>query len=126
MDTMPLADVPSSPPLMEDCKEILLQMQKTNPFCKHLSKYLLNGKASHHKTDTFAHFNSLLYKHAMDATQKFLALVNPKSGHFTVFNKAHGKLNHQGINRTYHHQTAVLLERNEQRHLQKYYKLHPL
>ena len=50
---------------------------------------MLNGKAPHHKVDTFTHINSLLYKHAMDATKTFLALVIPKSWHFTVFTEAH-------------------------------------
>ena len=83
-------------------KGVLLQMQKTDPFCKCISKWLFNGKAPHHKAYTFTHINDLLYKHAMDATQKFLALVIPKSWHFTVLIKVHEKLGHQGINRTYH------------------------
>ena len=44
----------------------------------------------------------LLYKHATDATQTFLALVIVKSWHFTVIVKAHNKLGHQGVNRTFH------------------------
>ena len=38
----------------------------------------------------------------MDASQKFLVLVIPKSWHFTVLIEAHNKLGHQGVNRTYH------------------------
>ena len=83
MDTMPPADIlsPSQqdtakgnipPPLLGDQKEILLQMQKTDLFCKHISKWLLNGKAPHHKAGTFTHINSLLHKHAIDTTQKFM------------------------------------------------------
>ena len=87
---------------MKDCKEVLLQMQKTDPFCKHISKWLLNGKTPYHKADTFIHINDLIYKHAMDSTQKFVALVIPRSWHFTVLIKAHNKLSHQGVNRTYH------------------------
>ena len=87
--------------ITRDCKDTLLQMQRTDPFCKDISKQLLNGKAPHHKADAFTNINSLLYKHAMDATQKFLALVIPKSWHFTVFSKAHDKLGHR-VNRTYH------------------------
>ena len=33
--------------LTTDCLEALLQMQKTDPFCKHISRRLLNGKAPH-------------------------------------------------------------------------------
>ena len=35
--------------------EALLQMQKTDPFCKRISKCLSNGKAPKHKTDIFTH-----------------------------------------------------------------------
>ena len=38
----------------------------------------------------------------MDSDQRFLALVLPKSWHFTVCIEAHDKLGHQGVNRTYH------------------------
>ena len=48
-------------PLTADCLEALLQMQKTDPFCKCISGRLLNGKASHHKFDTFIHAKGLLY-----------------------------------------------------------------
>ena len=44
----------------------------------------------------------LIYKHVMDSNQRFLALVIPKSWHFTVLTEAHNKLGHQGVNRTYH------------------------
>ena len=38
----------------------------------------------------------------MDASQKFLTLIIPKSWHFTVLIEAHNKLGQQGVNRTYH------------------------
>ena len=47
-------------PLTADCLEALLQMQKTDSFCKHVSRRLLNGKAPHHEFDTFAHVTGLL------------------------------------------------------------------
>ena len=59
-------------PLTADCLEALLQMQKTDPFCKCISRRLLNGKAPHHEFDTFAHVKGLLYKHIMDAGKSFL------------------------------------------------------
>ena len=65
--------------LTVDSLEDLLQMQKTDPFCKCISKCLFNGKALQHKTDIFTHVKGLLYKHVMDSGQKFLALVIPKS-----------------------------------------------
>ena len=88
-------------PLTADCLEALLQMQKTDPFCKHISRRLLNGKAPHHEFDTFAHVKGLLYKHITDAGKKFLALVIPKSWKYTVLMEAHDKLGHQGNSCTY-------------------------
>ena len=54
---------PTPKSLTADCLDALLQMQRTDPFCKHISKRLLNGKAPHHKFDTFTHVKGLLYKH---------------------------------------------------------------
>ena len=76
-------------------------MQRTDPFCKHISRRLLNGKAPHHEFDTFTHVKGLLYKHIMDAGKKFLALVIPKSWKYTVLVEAHDKLGHQGNSHTY-------------------------
>ena len=77
-------------------------MQKTDPFCKDISKWLLNSKVPFDGVDTFMHIENLLYKYVMASNQKFLALVIPKSWNFTVLVEAHDKLGHQGINRTYH------------------------
>ena len=77
-------------------------MQKTDHFCKFISKWLLNGKASSHEAVTFTHINILLHKHVMDSNQKFLALVILKSWYFKVLVKVHDKLSHQRINITYH------------------------
>ena len=41
--------------LTEDRLQALLQMQKTDPFCKQISKCLSNGKAPQHETDLFIH-----------------------------------------------------------------------
>ena len=67
-------------PLTVECLEALLQMQKTDPFCKCISGRLLNSKAPHHEFDTFTHVKGLLYKHITDAGKKFLALVIPNLG----------------------------------------------
>ena len=83
--------------LTVDHSKAFLQMPKTDPFCKCISRRLLNGKAPHHKFDTFVHVNRLLYKHVMDAGKKFLTLVIPKSWKYTVLMEAHNKLGHQGI-----------------------------
>ena len=88
-------------PLTVDCLEALLQMQKTDPFCKCISKWLLNGKAPYHEFDTFTHVKGLLNKHVMDAGKKFLALVIPKCSKYTVLMEAHDKLGHQGNLCTY-------------------------
>ena len=81
--------------------EALLQLQKTNPFCKWISKCLSNGKAPKHETELFTHVRGLLYKHSTDSQQKFLALVIPKSWNYTVLVEAHDKLGHQGNTHTY-------------------------
>ena len=38
-------------PLTANSHEALLQMQRTDPFCKCISKWLSNGKASQHEAD---------------------------------------------------------------------------
>ena len=97
----PLDSHPTPKSITEDCQEALLQMQCTDPFCKCISKRLLNGKAPHHESETFTHAKGLLYKHVSDAGKEFLALVIPKSWKFTILMEAHGKLGHQGNNHTY-------------------------
>ena len=71
-------------------------MQKTNSFCKWISKLLSNEKAPQHETDLFTHVRGLLYTHVTDSGQKFLALVIPKSWKYIVLVEAHDKLGHQG------------------------------
>ena len=88
-------------PLTANCLDALLQMQKTDPFCKCISKRLLNGKAPHHEFDTFTHMKGLLYKHVADTGKKFLALGIPKSWKYTVLVEAHDKLGHQDNSCTY-------------------------
>ena len=83
-------------PLIADHLDTLLQIQRTDPFCKHISKRMLNGKAPHHEFDTFTHVKGLLYKHVSDASKQFLALVIPKSWKFTILVEAHDKLGNQG------------------------------
>ena len=88
--------------LTADWKDTLKLMQRPDPFWKCISKRLLSSKAPSHKVNTFTHIKGLIYKHLMDSNQRFLALVIPKSWHFTGLIEAHDKLGHQGINRTYH------------------------
>ena len=92
---------PTPKPLTMDRLEALLQMQRTDPFCKCISKRLLNGKAPHHEFDTFTHMKGLLHKHVMDSGKQFHALVIPKSWKYTVLVEAHDKLGHQGNSHTY-------------------------
>ena len=92
---MPTPD-PTPKYLTADGLEALLQMQKTDPFCKQISKCLSNGKAPKHETELFTHIKGLLYKHITDSGQKILALVIPKSWKYTVLVEAHDKLGHQG------------------------------
>ena len=51
-DIMPTSD-PTPKSLTADRLEALLQMQKTDPFCKCISKCLSNGKAPKHEIRTF-------------------------------------------------------------------------
>ena len=83
-------------PLTLDRLDALLLMQRTDPFCKHISKRLLNCKTPHDEFDTFTHVKGLLYRHVMDACKQFLALVIPISWKYTVLVEAHNKLGHQG------------------------------
>ena len=92
---------PTPKSLTADHLDALLQMQRTDPFCKRISKRLLNSKAPNHEFDTFTHVKGLLYKHVTDAGKKFLTLVIPKSWKFTILVEAHDKLGHQGNTHTY-------------------------
>ena len=88
-------------PLMADRLEALLQMHRTDLFCKHISKHLFNSKAPQHERDIFTHIKGLLYKHVVDSGKQFLTLVIPKSWKYTVLVEAHDKLGHQGNSCTY-------------------------
>ena len=88
-------------PLTADRLEALLQMQRTDLFCKHISKCLFSGKAPQHDIDTFTHVKGLLYKHIMDSGKQFLALFILKLWKYTVLAEAHDKLGHQGNSCTY-------------------------
>ena len=93
-DVTNITDTPDamSKPLTKDRLQALQQMQKTDPFSKHISKCLSNEKAQKHKVDFFLHMKGLIYKHVTDSNQKFLALVIPKSWKYTVLMGAHDKL----------------------------------
>ena len=84
-----------------DKLDALLQMQRTNPFCKHISKCLSNGKALKHEADLLIHVKGLPYKHITDSHQKFLALIIPKARNYMLVVEAHDKLRHQGSTQNY-------------------------
>ena len=88
-------------PLTANRHKIHLQMQKTYPFYKCISKQLSNGKAPQHEANLFTHIKGLLYKHTMDANQQYMALIIPKAWKYTVLVEAHDKLRHQGVTLTY-------------------------
>ena len=88
-------------PLTDDGHDALIQMQKMDPFCKHISKWLSNGKAPKHEVDLFTQVKGLLYKHVMDTNQKFMALIIPKALKYAVQAEAHEKLRHLGVTCTY-------------------------
>ena len=85
-------------PLTADHLESLLQMQKTDPFCKCISRRLLNSKVPQHEFDTLM---SRLIQTCHRSWKKFLALVIPKSWKHTVLMEAQDKLGHQGNSCTY-------------------------
>ena len=80
--TPEVSEVPDPIPksLTADRLEALLQMQKTDPFCKRISKCLSNGKAPQHEMDLFTHVRGLLYKHITDSGKKFLFYLYPSLG----------------------------------------------
>ena len=92
---------PTPKPLTADRLDALLQMQRTDPFRKHISKHLFNSKAPQHEIDTFTHVKGLLYKHVMDSCKQCLALIILKSWKYTVLVEAHDKLGHQGNSHMY-------------------------
>ena len=94
-------DIPMLKSLTTDRWDALLQMQKADPFCKCISKRLLNGKAPHQEVNTLTHVKGLLYKHVSDAGKQFLTLAIPKSWKFTILVETHDKLGHKGNNNTY-------------------------
>ena len=70
--TPDVTDTSSTTPksLTMDGLQALLQMQKMNPLCKWISKWLLNGKAPKHEADLFLHVKGLLYKLVTDSNIK--------------------------------------------------------
>ena len=95
-------------------------MQKTDPFCKQISKCLSNGKTPQHETELFTHVRGLLYKHITDSGQKFFALVIPKSWKYTILVEAHDKLGHQGNTHTYYLITHQYYWKGMNKDIQKY------
>ena len=59
--TPPISQEPTTTqkPLTAECLDALLQMQRTGPFWKCISRRLLNDKAPHHEFDTFTHVKGL-------------------------------------------------------------------
>ena len=102
-DITNVSDTPDvTPKLLTDYRlQALQQMQRTDHFCKYISKCLSHGRALKHEVDLFLHVKGLLYKHVMDSNQKCLALVISNSWKYTVLVEAHDKLGHQGATHTY-------------------------
>ena len=79
----------------------LRELQHTDPFCKRITKRLLNNTAPTHEREAFFLHNGLLYKKVSDTTKDFYALVTPKSWRYTILVETHDKMGHQGNNRSY-------------------------
>ena len=108
---------PTPKPLTADRLEALLKIQRTDPFCNHISKCLLNGKAPQHKTDSFIHIKGLLNKHIVDSGKQFSCPPYPEIlevyslGGSSQQTRPSSKLPHLLFNKK-----TILLERNEQEH----------
>ena len=104
-DTMPTSTndkVKTPPTLTADQKDTLRLMQRMDPFCKCIFYRILRGKVPSLEANRLTHIKGIIYKHVVYSDQRFLALVIPKSWHFTVYIEAHEKLGYQGINMTNH------------------------
>ena len=81
-DFTTVTDTPSATPklLTEDRFHALLQMQKTDPFCKHISKHLSNME-KHPNMKLIFFYTSRDYSTNMSQihTRQFMALVIPKA-----------------------------------------------
>ena len=67
-------------PLTEDRLHAVLQMQRTDPFCKCISKCLTNGKAPKHGAGLFLHIKGLLYNMSQTQTRSSWPLLYQKLG----------------------------------------------
>ena len=76
-------------------------MQRTDPFCKHISKRLLNGKAPHHKFDTFTRVKGLYINMSQMLARRSSQLLSQNHGSSPFWVEAHDKLSHQGNSCTY-------------------------
>ena len=77
------------------------EMQSTDPFCKCITKRLLNKTAPKHELNTFFIHNGLLYRYASYHSKDFCALVILKAWRYTIPVETHDKMGHQGNNRMY-------------------------
>ena len=113
--------------LMADRLEALLQMQKTDPFCKCISKHLLNGKALQHETYIFTHVKGLLYKHGNGFWTEVPCSCDPK---VLEINSSGGSSRQVRTLRELLHilsnKMAILLEGYKQGYLEIYHKSHTL
>ena len=67
-------------PLTADILEALLQMQRTDPFCRHISKCLFNGKALQHETDVFTHIRDYCINMLWALENNFLPSLSQNPG----------------------------------------------
>ena len=87
-------------PLTANRYEALLEMQKTDPSSKCISKQLSNGKAPQHEADLFTYVRIIIQTHH-GCRSEILALIIPKAWKYAILVKAHDKLGHQGVTCTY-------------------------
>ena len=103
-------------PLTEDRLHTLLQMQRTDPFCKHISKCLSNGKVPKHEADLFSRLKGYYINILQIQTRNSWPLSIQKLG----ITSAHGSTWQTWSSRSYlhilPHKTPILLGRHEQGH----------
>ena len=107
---------PIPKPLTVDRWEALLQMQRTDPFRKRISKHLLNDKAPQHETDLFTQVKGLLYKHIMDSGKVSCPCYPKILEVYSLGRSSQQTRTSRNLPYLLFNKKTISLEENEQRH----------
>ena len=102
-------------PLTVNRHKALLQMQRIDPFCKHISKRLCNGKTLQHEADLFINHLKDYYTHMSQMQIRIFFPYHTQS--FEIYSINGNPWQTQTPRSNLHlpsHQVPILLERNEQ------------